>query len=51
MPIILATQEAEIRRTMVQIQIQASNSEDPISQKTHYKKKAGTKAQEVRVPA
>jgi hypothetical protein len=39
MPVILATQEAE-RRTAVQSQPWANNQRDPISKKTHHKKRA-----------
>jgi hypothetical protein len=38
MPVILATQEAEIRRITVQSQPQANSSQDPISKKIHHKK-------------
>jgi hypothetical protein len=38
MPVILATQEAEIRRIEVQSLPQANNSQNPISKKTHHKK-------------
>jgi hypothetical protein len=41
MPVILATQEAEIRRIMAQSQPRASNSQDPVSKKK--KKKSHTK--------
>jgi hypothetical protein len=37
-PVILATQEAEIRRIVVQSQPQANSSQDPISKKTFTKK-------------
>jgi hypothetical protein len=37
MPVILATQEAEIRRIRVQSQPEANRSRDPISKKTQYK--------------
>jgi hypothetical protein len=36
-PIILATQEAEIRKTKVQSQSEASNSQDPLSKKLNTK--------------
>jgi hypothetical protein len=37
----LATQETEIRRITVRSQPQANSSQDPISKKTHHKKRAG----------
>jgi hypothetical protein len=40
MPVILAIQEAVIRRIMVQNQLQAYSSLDPISKKTTQKKRA-----------
>jgi hypothetical protein len=40
-PIILATQEAEIRRIVVQSQPQANSSQDPISKKSLHKKAGG----------
>jgi hypothetical protein len=36
-PVILATQEAEIRRIRVQSQLWANSSPDPISKKSHHK--------------
>jgi hypothetical protein len=51
MPVILATQEAEIRRIMFQSQPWASSSQDPISIKPITKKRAGGVAQAVRVTA
>jgi hypothetical protein len=45
-PVILATQETEIRRIMVQSQPWANSSRDPISKKTHHKEKAGGVAQD-----
>jgi hypothetical protein len=49
MPVILATQEVEIRRIMVQSQPRANSSQDSISKKTitKKKKKAGRVAQGV----
>jgi hypothetical protein len=38
MPIILATQEAEIRKIAVRSHFQANSSRDPISKKTLHKK-------------
>jgi hypothetical protein len=38
-PVILATQKAQIRRTEVQSQPWANSCRDPISKKTHQKKK------------
>jgi hypothetical protein len=46
-PVILATQEAEIRRITVQSQSQQNSSQDPILKKTHPKKRAGRVAQGV----
>jgi hypothetical protein len=40
-PVILATQEAEIKRIMIQSQPQASSSKDPISKIPNKKKKKG----------
>jgi hypothetical protein len=37
MPVILATQEAEIRRMVVQSQLWANSSRDPISKNTQHK--------------
>jgi hypothetical protein len=51
MPIILATQEAEIRRIKVQSQPQANSTGDSISKKTHHKKRAGGVSQAVRMSA
>jgi hypothetical protein len=39
MPVILATQEAEIRRITVRSQPQQIAPQDPIQKKTHHKKK------------
>jgi hypothetical protein len=41
MPIILATWEVDIRR----VTVQANNSRDPVSKKTHHKKGFGRVAQ------
>jgi hypothetical protein len=38
-PVILATQEAEIRRIEVQSQIEANSSQDPILKKKSFTKK------------
>jgi hypothetical protein len=38
MPVILATQEAEIKRMEVQTEPQANSSQDSILKKTHHKK-------------
>jgi hypothetical protein len=38
MPEILATQEAEIRRIIIQSKPEENSSQDPISKKTHHKK-------------
>jgi hypothetical protein len=46
-PVILATQEAEIRRIMAQSQPWANSSRDPISKCSFTKKKAGGEAQVV----
>jgi hypothetical protein len=44
-PVILASQEAEIKRIKVWSQPREVSSRDPISKKTHYKKRAGGVAQ------
>jgi hypothetical protein len=46
MPVILATQEAEIRRITVQGQPQANSLHDPILKKTHHYKRGGGVAQD-----
>jgi hypothetical protein len=51
MPVILATQEAEIRRIMVGSQPQTNSSMRLCLQKVHHKKRAGGVAQVVRIPA
>jgi hypothetical protein len=38
MPVIIATQEVDIRRIMVQSQLQANSSPDPISKMPNTKK-------------
>jgi hypothetical protein len=38
MPVILATQEADIKKIKVQSQPQANSLRDPISKKPHHKK-------------
>jgi hypothetical protein len=48
MPVLLATQEAEIRRISVQSQLQANSFEGLISKKPITKKGAGGVVQEVR---
>jgi hypothetical protein len=49
MPVILTTQETEIRRITVRSQPWANSSQDPISKKKkiHHKKRAGGMAQGV----
>jgi hypothetical protein len=39
MPVILATQEVEIKRTAYQSQTQAKSSLDPMSKTNHHKKR------------
>jgi hypothetical protein len=46
-PVILATQEAEIRRIEVQSQPGQNSFRDPIWKKTHHKKRTGRVAQGV----
>jgi hypothetical protein len=46
MPVTLAIQEAEIRRTVVRSQPRQNSSQDPIS-KIHHKKRAGGVAQNI----
>jgi hypothetical protein len=45
--VILAIQEAEIRRIRVQSQPQANSSQDPILKKNNHKKRTGGVAQSV----
>jgi hypothetical protein len=51
LPVILATQEAEIRRIMVWSQPQGNSSLDPISKKNPSQKKSVGVVQAVRAPA
>jgi hypothetical protein len=51
MPVVLATQDIVIRRIRVQRQPRTNSFQDPISKKTHDKKRAGGMAQVVKLLA
>jgi hypothetical protein len=51
MPVILATQEAEIRKISVQSQAPATHPQDPTSGKKNHKRRAGRVTQMVSAPS